>query len=211
MRRFWSTLCVLVVATVSLAAAELSVAVIDLERVFTESKMTLERTAQLQETFRGKEQELAAIKKEIAALEKDKVLYLPQNIEYQNITIEIEVLKHRAKLMVQQFERAAAMAQTQATADAYKMINTQVGRFAAEEKIDMVFIKPQPDVSGADPARLQLQMRSQSLFWAGPQFDITDKFLAWSNERAAPGAPAPAPSVPQIDLGGETEAGAQTP
>jgi Skp family chaperone for outer membrane proteins len=203
MRRIVLSLCLSLVAMATVAAVELSVAVVDLERIFNESKLASDRTAKLQDEFRGKEQELAAIQKQIQGLKKDQQLYLPQNAEYQQLALEIQVLEHRAKLMVQQFERQAALAQTHATADAYQAINVLVGQFAELQGYDMVFIKPRPNVRGSDPARLQIQMHSQTLFWAKPQYDITDKFLAWADAQEAAADAKPAPSAPQIDLSDE--------
>ena len=180
-----TALCLLTVGA-SAVASDMKIGV-DLEAVFNKSQF-MKRTQQLQNVSRSRARSGA---KRVAGSE-EQVLYLPQNPEYREIGLQMELAEHKA-LMLQSYKREVAMAQAQAT-DAYEAIHQLMGEYAADQQIDFVMIKPNPDLNASDPQLMQLKMNSQNVFWTAPKFDITEAFIAWVDEKAAPSKPAVTPS-----------------
>ena len=171
----WGMAAILAAAVLAAGAADaqgIKVAVVDVNKILNESavgkvakKKIEDRYEELKKRIDVKQEEAKKIKDEI---EKQKILLGKEKLKEKEDALNAKVLELRQ--MTQEAEKEMQTRQGEQTREVLKIIEAQMDKIVASEKIDLVLDRTQGAVVHFNPA-----------------LDITDKVLEMVNKEKAGG------------------------
>ncbi|MDA3963188.1 MAG: OmpH family outer membrane protein [Planctomycetota bacterium] len=205
MSRFFSALTALL-AVLSLNAAETSIGIVYVERVFENSTMV----QQLQTDLKAKAEQVAAvidkITKELDDL-KDELETLPQSAPaFAEKKEKFEILRLRRKLFLERSQKALQGEEAARLKASYMSMREHLSTYAKSKGLGLVMMAPLPEIRAQRIQELNLELATHTVLYHEPQFDITADFTSFLNAQtpAIEGEIKPKDepaSSPEIDLG----------
>ncbi len=185
------------------------IAVVNLEAVINNAKLWTSRMEKIKKDGAEAEARLDELEKQEKDLKGRLDLMPKTNSDYRKVQEDLEVLRTRRKLFLENTRAGIERQQGQLLADCYEQVRAHLKIFCAERGFKLVHLAPQARLHQAPVQEMLNQLGQQALLYYDDSLDITEPFLAYLNARfAADGAeaklpeadaalaPAPAPAEP---------------
>lgn len=172
------------------ASAADNLAVVYLDRVFEESKLVSQRSAQLRDSARVASEALAALAEEVKNLKTEVEIRPPTHPKYAEYKERLAVSELRFKMAQERFQITIGRKETELLKQSYQDMRTLIAVFAAERSLDLVLMVPSPEINANNVQGMRIELGQRTVLFHRESLDRTDDFVAFANARFVSAEPS---------------------
>ncbi|TVR42738.1 MAG: OmpH family outer membrane protein [Planctomycetota bacterium] len=181
MTRFFLA-CVFALAPL-LPCAALSIGTINLEKVFEESRLVSERSAQLRSVAQEAQGKLEELTSELRNLETELQIRPSTHPRHAEFRERFEVAKLRRDLFRDRLSSDLQNREMALLRESYDDMRQLIAEFARERQLAMVFLVSEGAIEAGSVQTMRVLMGQRNVLYVDPQFDMTETFTAFANSR----------------------------
>ncbi|MBA3684071.1 MAG: OmpH family outer membrane protein [Planctomycetes bacterium] len=201
------TLIVLILSVACAVSAEVKaptgpvgpIAVVNLEAVINNAQLFTTRMEKIKKDGAEAETRLDDLEKQEKDLKGRLDLMPKTNADYRKVQEELEVLRTRRKLFLENTRSGIERQQGLLLADCYEQVRAHLKTFCVDRGLKLVHLAPQARLHAAPLQDMLNQLGQQALLYYDDSLDITEPFLAYLNARFAADGGEAALATPKPD------------
>ncbi|TVR08681.1 MAG: OmpH family outer membrane protein [Planctomycetota bacterium] len=167
----------------ALAVDPSTVAVINLERVFEESRLVAQRSAQLREVGQEVQQRLEAMTEELKNIETELQIRPSSHPRYAEFKERFEVAKLRRDLYRERQSERLQRREMELLKQSYDDMVQLIQEYARSEGFALVLLNAESDLEASNIQSLRLQLAQRVVLYRDSSLDRTTGFITFANSR----------------------------